>query len=161
MVPTSRPRRRALFAAKICSRAEYGGSGRGRRSRAWSCGARLGRRSGTVVGPTLAAQSGSYRRRVVPSRGTARKWAILTSLGGAGIVGKSLRYDNCHLVRRLGASRCGGGARLKNCGHGGIFGRGTAASVAKLRCLPRSASPSPPLLAPPSLCFLACKRWGG
>ena len=26
MVPTSRPRRRALFASRICSRAEYGGT---------------------------------------------------------------------------------------------------------------------------------------
>ena len=161
MVPTNRPRRRALFASRICPRAEYGGSGRGRRSRARSCGARLGRRSGTVVGAMLAVQSGSYRRRVMPSRGTARKWAFVTSLGGAGGVGKSLRYDNCHLARCEDAPRCVGGGRLKNCGHRGIFGRAAACSVKGLRCPSRFAFPSPPLLAPPSLCFLACAGAGG
>ena len=140
-MPTNRPRRRALFASRICPRAEYGGSGRGRRSRARSCGARLGRRSGTVVGAMLAVQSGSYRRRVMPSRGTARKWAFVTSLGGAGGVGKSLRYDNCHLARCEDAPRCVGGGRLKNCGHRGIFDRAAACSVKGLRCPSRLSSP--------------------
>ena len=44
-------------------------------------------------GATLSVTNGSYRRRVVPSRGTARKWAILTSFGRAGGEGKSVRYD--------------------------------------------------------------------